>query len=122
MDKLQKDERFMPSFLKSIGYVRLLAELDLLKDGCKSDDDETKSIDDMSNAETASLYSYDGDNNEKDRRDNSSTAGFISSSREPPVRNADCVLKASICQKGIELITWIYFQMDIIFLCEFQVS
>jgi hypothetical protein len=30
-DKLQSDEKFLDSFRQSIGYVRLLAELDLLK-------------------------------------------------------------------------------------------
>ena len=30
-DKLQADERFLDSFRRSMGYVKLLAELDLLK-------------------------------------------------------------------------------------------
>ncbi len=30
--KLETDERFLESFKRSIGYVKLLAELDLLKD------------------------------------------------------------------------------------------
>ena len=30
-DKLQADPRFLESFRQSMGYVRLLAELDLLK-------------------------------------------------------------------------------------------
>ena len=37
--KLQEDERFLTSFKKSSGYVKLLAELDLLRDVIKSDED-----------------------------------------------------------------------------------
>ena len=47
--KLETDERFLESFKRSIGYVKLLAELDLLKDpSAKSetgDDDRTSTGD-----------------------------------------------------------------------------
>ena len=35
---MQEDPRYFPAFRKSQIYIRLLAELDLLKDGNKSDD------------------------------------------------------------------------------------
>ena len=47
--KLDTDERFLQSFKRSIGYVKLLAELDLLKDpSAKSDtgDDDPASTGD----------------------------------------------------------------------------
>ena len=37
--KLQEDERFLTSFKRSSGYVKLLAELDLLQNVGKSDED-----------------------------------------------------------------------------------
>lgn len=48
--KLQVDERFLESFKRSVGYVKLLAELDLLKDPSKAaledeaDDMESQSL------------------------------------------------------------------------------
>ncbi|XP_043686176.1 sorting nexin-13-like isoform X1 [Vespula pensylvanica] len=41
-EKLQNEDRFLPSFKKSLAYVKLLAELDLLKDPISEDD--TKSL------------------------------------------------------------------------------
>ncbi|XP_043498083.1 sorting nexin-13-like isoform X2 [Polistes fuscatus] len=41
-EKLQNEDRFLPSFKKSLAYVKLLAELDLLKDPTSEDD--TKSL------------------------------------------------------------------------------
>lgn len=90
MDKLQKDERFMPTFLKSSGYVRLLAELDLLKDMSKSDEDETKSLDEFT-AESASLCSLDADGGDKEKQ---------KKENEESLRQTDTVIKASISQKG----------------------
>ena len=53
----QEDERFLRSFKRSIGYVKLLAELDLLKDCHKNDfdedDDESNSL---SGGEELSIY------------------------------------------------------------------
>ena len=43
-EKLQSDERFLESFRRSVGYVKLLAELELLKDVSKPDDDDTRSL------------------------------------------------------------------------------
>ena len=37
--KLQEDDRFLRAFKKSMGYVKLLAELDLLRDTHKTEDD-----------------------------------------------------------------------------------
>ncbi|KAK2580520.1 hypothetical protein KPH14_006255 [Odynerus spinipes] len=41
-EKLQKEDRFLPGFKKSLAYIKLLAELDLLKDPASEDD--TKSL------------------------------------------------------------------------------
>ncbi|XP_043466111.1 sorting nexin-13-like [Leptopilina heterotoma] len=45
-EKLKNDERFLPAFKRSASYVKLLAELDLLKDSASEDD--TKSLDSIS--------------------------------------------------------------------------
>lgn len=45
-DKLQNEDRFLPSFKRSFSYVKLLAELDLLKD--PSSEDDGKSLDGIS--------------------------------------------------------------------------
>ncbi|EFX88798.1 hypothetical protein DAPPUDRAFT_41687, partial [Daphnia pulex] len=52
--KIEKDERFMPSFRKSIGYIRMLAELDMLKEASKSDDEDLRSLDDQNTYESHS--------------------------------------------------------------------
>ena len=90
----------MPAFLKSAGYVKLLAELDLLKDGSKSDEEgDTTSLDEVSLGEASSLGSFDAD-------DGSDAASLFESKNsaaatENPFRNAsDCVITASISQKG----------------------
>ncbi len=61
-DKLQGDERFFESFRRSMGYVKLLAELDLLKDATasstKSEDDEDE--EEASIYDTLSLNSLEG--------------------------------------------------------------
>ncbi len=61
--KLQNDERFFESFKKSMGYVKLLAELDLLKDPSnKADEEDNVSLgDDFSIYDTASLNSNEED-------------------------------------------------------------
>ena len=73
--KLETDERFLESFKRSIGYVKLLSELDLLKDpSSKSeagDDDRMSTgdsnslteefIDDISTEMQPSCYSIYGD-------------------------------------------------------------
>ncbi|XP_012285877.1 sorting nexin-13 isoform X2 [Orussus abietinus] len=45
-DKLQSEDRFLPAFKRSVSYVKLLAELDLLKDPASEDD--AKSLDSIS--------------------------------------------------------------------------
>ncbi|XP_034946039.1 sorting nexin-13-like [Chelonus insularis] len=45
-EKLQNEDRFLPSFKRSMSYVKLLAELDLLKDPTSEDD--IKSLDGIS--------------------------------------------------------------------------
>ena len=86
----------MPAFLKSVGYIKLLAELDLIKDVSKSDDEDTRSLDEVSLGETSSLGSLECE-------DISDGSPFESknSTIENPFRNAvDCVITASISQKG----------------------
>lgn len=61
-DKLQTEERFLPGFRVSIGYVKLLAELDLLKDpSSRSDEEDSQSLDEMSLSDNVSLASFDSD-------------------------------------------------------------
>lgn len=49
-EKLQNEERFLPGFKRSLAYVKLLAELDLLKDPVSEDD--AKSLDSISLSST----------------------------------------------------------------------
>lgn len=49
-EKLQNEDRFLPGFKKSVAYVKLLAELDLLKDPTSEED--TKSLDSISLSST----------------------------------------------------------------------
>ncbi|XP_026279783.1 sorting nexin-13 [Frankliniella occidentalis] len=63
LEKLQNEEKFLPSFRRSTGYVKLLAELDLLKETwSRSDDDDLDfpvSADEMSLSDNVSLSSLD---------------------------------------------------------------
>jgi sorting nexin-13 len=45
-EKLQNEDRFLPAFKRSVSYLKLLAELDLLKDPVSEDD--SKSLDSIS--------------------------------------------------------------------------
>lgn len=45
-EKLQNEDRFLPGFKRSVYYLKLLAELDLLKDPASEDD--SKSLDSIS--------------------------------------------------------------------------
>ena len=108
--RLQKDDKFMPSFRKSVGYVRLLAELDLLKDISKSDEEETRSLDELSLGESSSLCSFDVD--DRDKNYNSpSEVGASSNVSDAPVRNSECTLTASICQKGRKRERYSFFRV-----------
>ncbi|XP_053985689.1 sorting nexin-13-like isoform X1 [Hylaeus volcanicus] len=49
-EKLQNEDRFLPGFKRSVAYVKLLAELDLLKDPPSEED--TKSLDSISLSST----------------------------------------------------------------------
>ncbi|XP_066586117.1 sorting nexin-13-like [Prorops nasuta] len=49
-EKLQSEEKFLPGFRKSAAYLKLLAELDLLKD--PNSEDDTKSLDSISLSST----------------------------------------------------------------------
>ncbi|KYM75577.1 Sorting nexin-13 [Atta colombica] len=49
-EKLQNEDRFLPGFKRSMAYIKLLAELDLLKDPVSEDD--TKSLDSISLSST----------------------------------------------------------------------
>ncbi|XP_046396118.1 sorting nexin-13-like [Ischnura elegans] len=54
-EKLQTDERFLPSFRRSASYIRLLAELDLLKEPSRSDEeDDSQSLEDEASASSLS--------------------------------------------------------------------
>lgn len=66
-DKLSADERFLDAFRRGMGYVKLLAELDLLKDSSKSDDEDdgqsSLAGDEFSIYDTLSVNSSDGSSN-----------------------------------------------------------
>lgn len=59
----QNEDKFLPAFRRSIGYVKLLAELDLLKESwSRSDDDDLDypvSADEISLSDNISLSSLD---------------------------------------------------------------
>ena len=71
--KLQEDDLFLSAFKRSVGYVKLLAELDLLEAVTKSeddeDDDETNSL---SGGEELSIY----DSNSVQSNDSSIDSGL----------------------------------------------
>lgn len=59
---VQNEERFLPGFRGSVSYVRLLAELDLLKDpSSRSDEEDSQSLDEISLSDNISLSSLDAD-------------------------------------------------------------
>ncbi|XP_063234403.1 sorting nexin-13-like isoform X2 [Bacillus rossius redtenbacheri] len=59
-EKLQTEERFLPGFRGSMAYVKLLAELDLLKDtSSRSDEEDSQSLDEISLSDNVSLSSLD---------------------------------------------------------------
>ncbi|XP_045123507.1 sorting nexin-13-like isoform X2 [Portunus trituberculatus] len=45
---LQEADLFLPAFRRSMWYIKLLAELDLLKDVSRSDEEDSQSLDDVS--------------------------------------------------------------------------
>jgi hypothetical protein len=59
---VQNEERFLPGFRGSVSYVKLLAELDLLKDpSSRSDEEDSQSLDEISLSDNISLSSLDAD-------------------------------------------------------------
>ncbi|KDR10032.1 Sorting nexin-13 [Zootermopsis nevadensis] len=61
-EKLQNEEHFLPGFQGSVSYVKLLAELDLLKDpSSRSDEEDCQSLDEISLSDNISLSSFDAD-------------------------------------------------------------
>ncbi len=86
----------MPSFRKSIGYIRMLAELDMLKEASKSDDEDLRSLDDQNTYESnSSGLLVDLEGKEKYRSD-------IAACTNDESTSVDYTLSASICQKGIK--------------------
>ncbi|PSN51606.1 hypothetical protein C0J52_09091 [Blattella germanica] len=57
-ERLQTEERFLPGFRGSVAYVKLLAELDLLKDPSSRSDEED---DEISLSDNISLSSFDAE-------------------------------------------------------------
>ena len=52
----------MPGFRGSVSYLKLLAELELLKDpSSRSDEEDSQSLDEISLPDNISLSSYDAD-------------------------------------------------------------
>lgn len=59
---VQNEEHFLPGFQGSVSYVKLLAELDLLKDpSSRSDEEDSQSLDEISLSDNISLSSFDAD-------------------------------------------------------------
>lgn len=88
----------MPTFRKSVGYIRMLAELDMLKDVSKCDDDDPRLFDDQKMNETSPILLMDFDEKGKhlSGHDHLSVSGH--SSEDP---STSCYsLRASINQKG----------------------
>lgn len=73
----------------------MLAELDMLKDASKSDDEDLRSLDDQNTCESTSGLLVDLEGKEKYRTD-------ISACTNDESTTVDCTLSASICQKGIK--------------------
>ncbi|KAK6618548.1 hypothetical protein RUM43_012939 [Polyplax serrata] len=59
--KLQTNEKFLPGFYKSSNYIKLLSELELLKDSIltEDNDDDSHSLDNVSLSDNTSLHSLD---------------------------------------------------------------
>ncbi len=59
--KIESEERFFEAFKMSLGYVKLLAELDLLRDPLKTEDDDNQSSigDELSIYDSVSLSSFE---------------------------------------------------------------
>lgn len=81
----------MPSFRKSMGYIRMLAELDLLKDIPKIEFEDERTDDDCTGDPL--LYSFDATDKE-DRIDNDCTP------KNNQQLSGPLTLTASINQKG----------------------
>ena len=87
----------MPAFLKSVGYVKMLAELDFLKDPSnKSDDEDSRSLDDVSIGEASGLCQFDLEDRERENL----FAGPRTYTETPARNTEDCIITASISQKG----------------------
>lgn len=79
--EILQEERFFPTFKRSSLYIKLLAELDLLKDTSKSDEDDIQSVDDLLliNYDSLSLSSL-----EETCSDTSSLTSFAAANTPPP--------------------------------------
>ncbi|XP_033608688.1 sorting nexin-13 isoform X2 [Cryptotermes secundus] len=118
-EKLQNEERFLPGFRGSVSYVRLLAELDLLKDpSSRSDEEDSQSLDEISLSDNISLSSLDADDTVLEggtaastdspvssTPDNSVTAGNLSgesnAARQQQRQQGPFRLQAEIIETGV---------------------
>ena len=102
-NKLQGDERFFESFKKSMGYVKLLAELDLLKDpSTKAEEDDNVSIDDeFSIYDNASINSYEDDDVARQSRGSSVGAEVGESTTSIANEDLDATITNSSGDSGI---------------------
>lgn len=84
----------MPSFRKSIGYIRMLAELDLLKDTSRSDDEELRLFEEQSVCESSTVWT------DVEGKAKNQSGGYVNM-YEPANEESTCYkLTASISQKG----------------------
>lgn len=113
-DKLQNEDKFLNGFRNNVAYVKLLAELELLKEpGSRSDDDDTGSIDELSlGSETASLSSLPLDTSKEVSQEyDSPSAGItnnasVSPSVSPHIegkeyRSGNFSVQAEIIETGV---------------------
>jgi hypothetical protein len=83
----------------------MLAELDMLKDAPKSDDEDMRSLDDQNTNESLTSLLIDVEDKEKNQIDNNSC--FVTCASEES-STVDYTLSASICQKGNRNIAILY--------------
>ncbi|XP_065579321.1 sorting nexin-13-like [Artemia franciscana] len=112
-EKLNKEDRFLPSFKRDTSYIKLLAELDLLhyKDSAQESDDTTswdnvslgEGNNSASDSELVEVSPNDG--NEDPVRGGTKLEVDVAGPEEPTaqvvVRPNDCVIKAEIIQKAL---------------------
>ncbi|XP_023248571.1 sorting nexin-13-like [Copidosoma floridanum] len=87
-EKLQNEDKFLPAFKRSVSYLRLLAELDLLKDPTSEDD--SKSLDSISLSSINNELDVLEEHVENQKDGEKSKIDGISISRETKSKSSSC--------------------------------